>query len=352
MTSAAKREIGRVYLLSSLKHWLTLVGLAFLISGCAQPDPVLSLSGSTMGTTYNIKVVDNGRLPESILLQSKIDIELEKVNNQMSTYRPKSELSRFNGMPNGSMKVSPSLVTVMNEGLRLYELTDGALDVSIGPLINLWGFGPDARPTQIPTQAEIELVKARSGLENVSVEGLRLVKRSASMYIDLSSIAKGYGVDVVAELLTSMGAEDYLVEIGGEVRTKGQKPDESPWRIAIERPSGRGEVERIIAPGNMAVATSGDYRNYFEDNGVRLSHIIDPRNGYPIKHNLASVTVLDPSTMTADGLATALLVMGTEKGMALANEQGIAAMFIEKQDAGFVTRYSEAFKRFVHASDS
>ncbi|GLS82757.1 FAD:protein FMN transferase [Paraferrimonas haliotis] len=332
---------------SSTKHWLTLLGLAFILTGCAKPDPILSLSGSTMGTTYHIKVVDNGQLPESLLLQNQIDIELEAVNNQMSTYRPKSEISRFNQMPIGSLKVSKDLVTVLNEGLRLYEATDGALDISIGPLINLWGFGPDKRPTIIPTDDEIALVKQRSGIHNVQVEGLRLIKQSNDLYLDLSSIAKGFGVDKVAELLRKHGATSFLVEIGGEVRTQGIKPDDTPWRIAIEKPNGQGDIEKIIALGDHAVATSGDYRNYYEDAGKRLSHIIDPRTGKPIDHRLTSVTVIHDSTMTADGYATALLVLGTEQGLKIANEQKLAAMFIDKSDDGFVTHYSEAFKPYL-----
>ncbi|MCL2918126.1 FAD:protein FMN transferase [Shewanella litorisediminis] len=336
----------------TLSNWLVLVGLAFFISACSKAPEVVSLSGSTMGTTYHIKVVPSDTLPQSQLLQAEIDLALERVNDQMSTYRPTSELSRFNQLPlEQGVEVSQDTIKVVREGIRLNELTGGALDITLGPLVNIWGFGPDKRPTKSPTEEEIAAAKARTGIQNISIEGTRLYKHNAHLYVDLSSIAKGYGVDVIAGLLDKYHTSGYLVEIGGELRIKGTKGDGSSWRVAVEKPQAEGRaVSQVIEPGNMGMATSGDYRNYFEEDGKRFSHLIDPRTGYPIEHTLASVTVLHPSCMTADGLATAMMVLGTEASLELAKQQGLAIMLIEKQGEEFVVHYSDAFLPFVKST--
>ena len=331
------------------QKWLTLLVLAGIISACAKQDEVVSLAGNTMGTTYHIKVVKSDSLPELQLLQAEIDIALEAVNDQMSTYRPKSELSLFNTMPlSQTVEVSADTITVLKEGFRLYELTGGALDVTLGPLVNLWGFGPDKRPTKIPTDEMIAEAKTKTGIEHVDIIGKKLNKHIPELYIDLSSVAKGFGVDKIAALLDKYRVSGYMVEIGGELRVKGVKPGNVPWRVAVEQPSvDERKVQQIIVPGDMAMATSGDYRNYYEGDGRRYSHLIDPRTGFPIKHKLASATVMHPSTMTADGLATALMVLGTQASLALAERENLAIMLIEKQDDGFKVYYSEAFKSFI-----
>ena len=202
--------------------------------------------------------------------------------------------------------------------MRLGELSDGVLDVTVGPLVNLWGFGPTMRPESIPSQQDVDAVRAYTGLDKLTVVKDGLVKAHPQLYVDLSTIAKGYGVDVVAELLEEQGVESYLVEIGGEMRVKGDKGNGSEWLIAIEKPvSDARAVQKIISIGDNAIATSGDYRNYYEQDGVRYSHLIDPRTGKPIQHNTVSVTVIHPSSMTADGMATAFNVMGWESAIAL-----------------------------------
>ncbi|MBT1444687.1 FAD:protein FMN transferase [Shewanella sp. JM162201] len=336
----------------TFSNWLVLVGLAFFISACSKAPDVIALSGSTMGTTYNIKVVPVPGLPDAKALQAEIDVALERVNDQMSTYRPDSELSRFNQLsPEQGIEVSADTVKVIEEGMRLHRMTGGALDITLGPLVNIWGFGPDKRPTHSPTDAEIAAAKLRTGIEHISIEGLKLTKHNAELYVDLSSIAKGFGVDVIAELLEKYHPSGYLVEIGGELRVKGTKADGSAWRIAIEKPVTDGRaVSEVVEPGTMGMATSGDYRNYFEENGKRFSHLIDPRTGYPIAHTLASVTVLHPSCMTADGLATAMMVLGSEASLALAKREQLAIMLIEKQGEQFVVHYSDAFLPFVKST--
>ncbi|WP_261925034.1 FAD:protein FMN transferase [Shewanella sp. NFH-SH190041] len=336
-------------MVKTLAHWLAFIGLAFFVSGCSAPVEQISLTGNTMGTTYHIKVVPNDKLPDPALLQAEIDMALEKVNDQMSTYRPNSELSRFNQLALAqSVTVSPDTVKVINEGLKLHKITDGALDITLGPLVNMWGFGPDARPTHIPSQAEIAAVKAKTGVDGIRVVGNRLEKLKPNLYVDLSSIAKGFGVDKVAHILDKYGVKGYLVEIGGEVSVKGTKADGEPWRIAVEQPTmDERAVQQIIEPGTMAMATSGDYRNYYEEDGQRFSHIIDPRTGYPVQHKLASVTVMNKSCMVADGYATAMMVLGTQASLALAEKEHLAIMLIEKQGKGFKVYYSKAFKRFL-----
>ncbi|WP_159565085.1 FAD:protein FMN transferase [Budvicia diplopodorum] len=307
-----------------------------------------AISGQTMGTYYSIKYVGKPDSPDEKALQSQIDKLLEQVNDQMSTYRPGSELSRFNSSRevNQPFPVSAATVKVVNEAMRISRLSQGALDITVGPLVNLWGFGPEARPDEVPSDGELEKRKAWVGMDKLSVEGHSLIKHVPELYLDLSSIAKGYGVDAVADYLASLGINDYMVDIGGEVRTKGHNDRNTPWRIAIEKPVAGIEqkVQEIIEPGDMAMATSGDYRNFFEVNGVRYSHTIDPRTGRPISNNIVSITVLNPSCMTADGLSTALGVLGAEEAMAMANRLNIPVMIITKSESGFVERYSDGFK--------
>jgi FAD:protein FMN transferase len=333
---------------------LGLLAMIWLVSACSQPNEVIALSGNTMGTTYNIKLNAHDGLLEAKALKAEIDLALEQVNDQMSTYRKTSELSQFNQLANGeAVQVSSDTIKVITEGKRLHELTSGALDITLGPLVNIWGFGPDKKPLTLPTDDAIAAVRVKTGMDGFSIqvsEGqASLLKKKDGLYIDLSAIAKGFGVDKIASLLDQHQVSGYLVEIGGELRIKGTKTDKSPWRIAIEQPTTDGrEIQQVITPGTMGLATSGDYRNYFEDEGQRFSHLIDPRSGKPIKHTLASVTVLHPECMTADGLATAMMVLGTQASLALAKEQNLAIMLIEKQQQGFQVFYSEAFKAYVN----
>ena len=335
----------------TLVNGLVLAGLAFFVSACTQPAQMLSFSGQTMGTTYHIKFVGTDQLPNEQLLQAEIDLALEKVNDQMSTYRKNSELSQFNQMTLAStIDVSPDTAKVIQAGIDLYQKTDGALDITLGPLVNLWGFGPDKRPVKVPSPELIAQTKAKTGINSLTINGLKASKSNPDLYVDLSSIAKGFGVDKIASLLAKYQPKGYLVEIGGEVSLYGVKADDTPWRIAIEQPDvDEREIQQVIEPGNMAMATSGDYRNYYEEDGQRFTHIIDPRTGYPIDHRLASVTVLHPQSMIADGYATAMMVLGTEASLALAKEQNLAIMLIEKQaeGEGFKVYYSDSFKPFV-----
>lgn len=331
--------------------------LAITLTACFpsnnSPKTEILLQGRTMGTTYNIKVVATVEQVEALQLQNKIDAVLKQVNQEMSTYIPDSEISLFNKFESTEpVEVSAGFSRVLEESIRLGNLSNGKLDITVGPLVNLWGFGPEQRPEKVPTDKILINTLSKIGLKNLHLVGNKLSKDIPELYIDLSTTAKGYGVDIVAELIEANGIINYLVEIGGEMRLKGFKHTGELWAIAIEKPildtSGEQRaVHQVIIPKDNAVATSGDYRNYFELEGQRFSHIINPETGKPINHNLVSVTVIHPSSMTADGLSTTLMVMGTDKGMAFAQDNNLAALFISKTEHGFSEQFTVKFKQYL-----
>ncbi|WP_375754082.1 FAD:protein FMN transferase [Vibrio sp. HN007] len=332
-----------------MKVWfVTLVTLLF-ITACSEPREQNHLIGPTMGTTYNVKYFDGANSRSPADMQKAIDKLLEQVNDQMSTYRKTSELSQFNQYKGSEpFEVSKETALVTQEAVRLNKLTRGALDVTVGPLVNLWGFGPEARPEVVPTDEELAARRAIVGIEHLTVTDTTLAKSIPDLYVDLSTIAKGWGVDVVADFLEAQGVVDYMVEIGGEIRMKGVNREKVGWRIAIEKPDvNERAIQEIIEPGDMAVATSGDYRNYFERDGIRYSHIIEPKTGKPINHKVVSVTALDPSCMTADGLATGLMVLGEEVGLEVANANNIPVFMVVKTEDGFKEVYSDAFSKYL-----
>ena len=328
---------------------LPVVLLLVWLTGCAERAPVeVHLQGATMGTTYNVKFAPSTSI-DNADLHDQIDQALVRVNALMSTYDPKSELSLLNQHTSSEpYALSKETRLVIKEAIRLAKSTDGALDVTIGPVVNLWGFGPTKRPDVVPDPQVVADTLMKVGIDKVELTDDAIIKYEPELFIDLSTIAKGYGVDAVSELLEANGLTDYLVEIGGEMRVAGNKLNGKPWAIAIEKPvSNERAWQSVIEVGNNAVATSGDYRNYYEQDGIRYSHLIDPTNGYPIKHNLVSVSVIHPSAMTADGLATALNVMGTDKAKAYAELNDIAVLLIAKQGDEFVEWQSSAFEQRV-----
>lgn len=299
----------------------------------------MELQGATMGTLYSVQVADLPSGVERQELKERIDAELDSVDSLMSTYRDDSELSGFNrSRTTDWFPVSPALAAVVQEALRTSRVSDGAFDATVGPLVNLWGFGPDAGTDTRPTDAEIAQTKTRVGYHKLSVlsDPPALKKAAPTLYLDLSAIAKGYGVDRLAELLDGIGIPDYLIEIGGELRGRGYNGQGLPWRIAVERPDPRKRVVHgILTLRDGAMATSGDYRNFFEQDGEHYSHIIDPKTGRPVTHKLASVTVLAPRAVPADALATAFLVLGPQAGLTLAESLGIPALFILRTPEGY-----------------
>jgi thiamine biosynthesis lipoprotein len=301
-----------------------------------------------MGTTYNVKFVANDKV-EAQQLQAEIDALLQDINQLMSTYITDSELSRFNQYrKTDNFPISVETLKVMTEAKRLGELSEGMLDVTLGPVINLWGFGPQNKPEKVPSEQEIQDAKSISGLGKLVLGESWASKSEPELYVDLSTIAKGYGVDRVAELLEQYKLSDYLVEIGGEMRVSGNKSSGQAWRIAVEKPlSSERSVQRVISIGNNAIATSGDYRIYYEEEGIRYSHLIDPLTAKPINHNLVSVTVVHPSSMTADGLATALNVMGKDKALLLAEKNNLAVLLITRENGEYIEYTTEQFEPFI-----
>jgi thiamine biosynthesis lipoprotein len=332
----------------------SVVVIFLLLWNLGQETDDVHLSGPTMGTVYNVKVRieegNEGLTPSQ--LQQRIDVRLQQINKLMSTYDPNSELSQFNqSRTTTPFPLSAATLKVMREAKLLGEISGGVLDVTVGPLVNLWGFGPQAKPEQIPSPETIQALQQKIGLDKLVLGENTASKLNPELYVDLSTIAKGYAVDEIAQLLETQGHRNYLVEIGGEMRVTGVKGNGLAWRIAVEKPvTDQRAVQSVLSIGNNAVATSGDYRNYFEENGVRYSHLIDPRSGYPIQHNLVSVTVVHPSSMTADGLATALNVMGTEAAIQLANEQQLDVMLITREKDGFKAYTTGQFDSYIEAA--
>ena len=332
--------------------WPAALLLAFLfLSGCSkQPtETVLSLNGMTMGTTYTVKWVSvDDAHTQSAQIQKEITQALVDVNQSMSTYIGDSELSKFNQMPSGAGVIaSKPLFFVLALAESISEATLGAFDVTVGPLVNLWGFGPDKRIIKAPSDALVEQRLTEIGYQFLELNPeTRQITKTKPLYVDLSAIAKGYGVDVLAAILETHGIVNYLVEIGGELRTSGRKPGNQDWRIAIESPTqGERQVQKIIRISDTGIATSGDYRNYFEEDGIRYSHTIDPKTGRPITHKLASVTVLMPTCAEADALATAFMVMGEEAAYEYASKNQIDAFFIVKSETGFIEKMTPGFEK-------
>ncbi len=326
------------------------------LAGCGEDRAAIrltALSGATMGTTYSVKITDAPASLDPARLRATVEASLKAVNDRMSTYRPASELSRFNAAATTDwVSVSPSTRAVIDVGLRVSRLTGGAFDPTIGPLVDLWGFGPAPGRSHAPAGGEVAAALARTGHWNITTRSgaSALRKSEAGLGVDLSGIAKGFAVDELATLLERAGVGQYLVEIGGELRGRGLSPRGSPWRVGVERPAGaRGTVQRVVRLDAGALATSGDTHNFFEGGGRRFSHIIDPRTGRPVAHGLASVTVIAETAMAADALSTALMVMGPEAGMELAAREGIAAFFLAPRDGGFIETMTGAFRRYVVA---
>ena len=298
-----------------------------------------------MGTSYRVVA----RCPAA-LDPAGIDAVLSGVNASMSNWDADSEVSRFNASPVGEwMTLSPPLAEVVGAALTLSGLSDGAFDVTVGALVDMWGFGP-APVRGWPDGVAIEAARARTGFRHLELAGDRL-RKTRDVRIDLSALAKGYGVDAVAAAVADQGCADYLVEIGGEVRVHRQNPRGRGWRLGIEAPDGSGAAHRILTMNEGAIATSGDYRNFFERDGKRYSHTIDPRLGTPVSHVLASATVVHGSAMWADGYATLIAVLGPEAGLAFAESRGLAAYLLVRREDRLEPRATTAMAALLASED-
>ena len=302
-----------------MRHFATLLAVPLLLA-CA-PRPEARLEGRTMGTTYHVTLV-GVTAERAAALQPRIDGRLEQVNDSMSTFRPQSELSRFNRLDRAGepFPVSTDMLAVLRASSRVFELSGGAWDGTVLPLVNLWGFGPAGPVDEPPSEEDVKARLAHVGFDRIEIRKDALVKKDPAVTLDLSSIAKGYGVDAVAALLRGDGVGDFIVEIGGEIYASGARRDGRPWRVGINRPRADAAPDDVFGVAllrDQAFATSGDYRNYFQSGGRRYSHILDPRTGRPVTNGVVSVSVRAPDCTFADGLATAVMVMGAEAGVAL-----------------------------------
>ena len=309
--------------------------------------------GTTMGTTYVVKLsVAPMPEPEHRRVAEAIERRLERVEALMSTYRPDSEISRFNRWRNDQpFEVSRETLEVVRLAQQVSASTEGAFDITVAPLVAAWGFGVHASDNGRPTRNELHSLQERVGyrLLDLGSGDRTLRKQHPELTLDLSAIAKGYGVDEVAEELESRGYSDYLVEVGGEVRTRGKNSLGLPWSVGIERPS---KSDRVVGTavqlGNRALATSGNYRNFHERFGRTVSHTIDPRTGRPVDHSVASVSVIHARAVMADALATAFHVLGDEEGYELALREGLAVRFVSGDGSGgCAERVTPAFQALV-----
>lgn len=330
-----------------------MVASLFACSQEAQRQPI-KLYGKTMGTSYSVTLADP--LPAGITreqLQASVDALLESINAAMSTYQPTSELSRFNQSTSlQAQPMSDSLFYVLSLSQNVSEQSEGAFDITVGPLVNLWGFGPDPSKSEPPPASKLDAVRERVGYRNLVLakksDRYTATKLREDLYVDLSAIAKGYAVDQVAALLLQSQLENYLVEVGGELKASGVSHRGDVWRIGVEKPvPGERTLHQVVELSNVAVATSGDYRNYFEKEGVRFSHTIDSRTGKPITHKLASVTVIHPEAAYADAYATALMVLGPERGLAFAKQWQLPAYFLVKADDSFKVEMTAHFEPYL-----
>ncbi len=315
-----------------MKGTLFSLCLLLALTGCSRPEESVRLAGVTMGTTWSL-VLTETQDRDLTLLHTGIMQVLAEVNSAMSTWDPDSEISRFNQMAAGCVDISPAFAEVMGAALEISALTQGAYDVSLGPVIDLWGFGA-AEGVSAPDAGLIAATLARSGYQHLELTGARLCKDRDDLQINLSSIAKGYGVDAVANYLRAEGLDNFLIEIGGELLAQGDKFGE-PWRVGVENPAaGNLPSATLTLPlVDQAVATSGDYRNFFILDGRRYSHIIDARTGQPADNAIASASVVAEDVTMADGWATALMILDPASGLALADTQGLAVLLILRDPA-------------------
>ncbi len=314
-----------------------------------QSTGVEIFSGQTMGTSYQVRLVAKSSFADAPALHEKIENELKKVNQEMSTYIPDSEISRFNSADSTDwFPVSSNTAQVVSTALELSKKSDGYYDITVMPLVNAWGFGPAKREEKAVDPERLKQLLDQVGYSKLEVRLTppAIKKSIPQLQVDLSSIAKGHGVDRVAAVLVEAGFKDFFVEIGGEVRTAGKRADGEPWKVGIETPTElQRDIQTILPLSEASLATSGDYRNAFVDGGVRYSHTIDPKTGQPVQHNLASASVIANNCTEADGWATVMLASGPERALQIANENKLDVLLILRQPEKFELIPSDTFRR-------
>lgn len=335
-----------------------LLAIAMTLTGCdnapdvAQAPAPLVLEGKTMGTFWRVSVagVDAARAEQ---LQTRIQAQLDADDQLLSTYKNDSALMRFNQSHSlAPWPVSEAMADIVTSALRIGKKTHGAMDITVGPLVNLWGFGPDKQPVKVPMQAQIDAAKARTGLQHLTVidqaQQQFLQKDLPDLFVDLSTVGEGYAADHLARLMEKEGIARYLVSVGGALNSRGLNAGGRPWRVAIQKPTdSENAVQALVDINGHGISTSGSYRNYYELDGKRLSHVIDPQTGRPITHNLVSVTVIAPTALEADGWDTGLMVLGAQKAKEVVRQEGLAAYLVVKEGEGFKSWMSPQFESFI-----
>jgi len=314
----------------------------------AMPARPAALAGAAMGTTWSARMALPAGRTEASARQA-IQAALDEVVAQMSTWEADSDITRYNQAGPGWQVLPAAFFHVLRHALMLAEDCGGAYDPTVGPLVNAWGFGPHQRAYEPPSPAAIEAARLRCGWRRVRLdEATQSAHQAGGTYLDLSSIAKGYGVDRAAMALDALGITQYLVEVGGELRARGKRPDGQPWRVAIEVPDASGDHALALPLDGRSIATSGDYRRHAGSGDGRYAHTIDPRTGRPVRNPVASVTVLHPGCMQADALATALTVLGETEGPGYARRHDIAALFILRGDDAYRVVATPAFQALAN----
>jgi len=337
---------------------IPIITLAALIFATALPAPAVKrqvmVTGKTMGTFYTVKFITSKKQPKSVW-KKRMDTTLRDVNKKLSMYDPQSELSRFNRLaPDQEIPVSQEFYTLLTQSRTLHRITNGAWDGTLKPLVDLWGFGTTQRGEELPTQADIRMALGRTGFHRIRVLPGRRAAKTHAVTLDLGSVAKGYGVDALLRLVLSWDIPDVLVEIGGELSARGKNRHGTPWVVGISRPvkslAGQGLYAAVSLSGN-AIATSGNYRNFFEKDGVTYTHIIDPRTGFPVARSIVSASVIARDCAFADGLATALMVLPLDQGLALINGlDQTECLIIEEREGKLVRHPSTGFDKFLVTS--
>lgn len=336
-----------------------LLGACVLFSGCdsattpATPASTATvLDGKTMGTFWRVSVIGVDEA-KAQALRAKVQPQLDADDRLLSTWKNDSALMRFNhATDTRPWPVSEAMADIVTLSLRIGAKTHGAMDITVGPLVNLWGFGPDKQPVATPDAQAIAAAKARTGLQHLQVinqSGRQFLQKDIpDLFVDLSTVGEGYAADHLARLMEQEGISRYLVSVGGALVSRGMNGEGKPWRVAIQKPTDReNAVQAIVDINGHGISTSGSYRNYYELDGKRISHVIDPQTGQPITHKLVSVTVIAPTALEADGWDTGLMVLGPEKAQQVVREQGLAVYMIVKEGEGFKTWMSPQFRTFL-----
>lgn len=336
-----------------------LLGACVLFSGCdsattpATPASTATvLDGKTMGTFWRVSVIGVDEA-KAQALRAKVQAQLDADDRLLSTWKNDSALMRFNhATDTRPWPMSEAMADIVTLSLRIGAKTHGAMDITVGPLVNLWGFGPDKQPVATPDAQAIAAAKARTGLQHLQVinqSGRQFLQKDIpDLFVDLSTVGEGYAADHLARLMEQEGISRYLVSVGGALVSRGMNGEGKPWRVAIQKPTDReNAVQAIVDINGHGISTSGSYRNYYELDGKRISHVIDPQTGQPITHKLVSVTVIAPTALEADGWDTGLMVLGPEKAQQVVREQGLAVYMIVKEGEGFKTWMSPQFRTFL-----